>query len=71
MVTVLFTDGKEKEYDADGASPDGPLFVLLKSNPKRHKSEICQSFPLDTVVWARVGDHSIILGGGRIESTEP
>ena len=71
MVTVLFTNGKEKQYDADGAFKDGPLFVLSKWNRKRRKSEICQTFPVGDTVWARVGDESIILGGGSIKKAEP
>jgi hypothetical protein len=70
MVTVLFTNGEEKEYDADGASKDGPLFVLRKWNPRRRKSEIRERFPVENVVWARTPD-SIVLGGGRAASTVP
>jgi hypothetical protein len=70
MVTVLFTDGKEKQYDAEAASKDGPLFVLRKYNRKRRKSDICETFPVGQVVWAQFPG-SIILGGGRIESSEP
>ena len=70
MVTVLFTDGTEKEYDADGAHKSGPLFVLTKYNRKRRKSDICQTFPVGNVVWAQYPG-SIILGEGRAASTEP
>jgi len=70
MVTVVFTDGKERQYDADGAGPKGPLFILWKYNPKKRKSEICQQFPLDTVVRAHTGN-SIIVGGGRMEGVDP
>jgi hypothetical protein len=55
MLTVEFSDGKEKQHGADGAGPDGPLFVLRKYNPKRRKSEACQTFAVDTVVSARTG----------------
>jgi hypothetical protein len=53
VVTVLFTDGTGKGFDADAGSKDGPLFVLRKWNRQRRKSEICETFPVEQVVWAR------------------
>jgi hypothetical protein len=70
MVTVVFTDKKERQFDADGGGPSGPLFVLWKYNPKRRKREICQQFPLETVVRVHTAE-TIIVGGGRMEGVDP
>ena len=66
MVTVLFTDGREKQYDADSAGPVGPLFVLRKYDRKRRKSDVCQTFGVEGVVWAKF-ENSIVLGNGQLK----
>lgn len=66
VVTVLFANSAKRQYDADSALNADPLFVLRKYDRKRRKSEICQTFPVEDVVWAQ-SSGSIILGGGRLE----
>jgi hypothetical protein len=66
MLTVLFVDGKEKQYDADTASKAGSRFFLHKWNKESRKYETCETaFPADEVVWAEYPNGRKVLGDGK------
>ena len=64
MVTVKFSSGEEKEYDADSANVVEHLFVLYKYHPIRRKSESRDTFPAAGIAWARLPDGSLVVGRG-------
>jgi hypothetical protein len=75
VVKVKFSDGSEKDYDADAAGNDGTFIVLRKWERvgKRRKLQTVKTLDGASVAWAQVIEHGhvieVVVGGGKVEPT--
>jgi len=65
---VKFTNGEEKDCDADSAALSGPVFVLYKYNRTRRRLESAETLPAEQVAWARLPNGDIVVGRGVVKS---
>jgi hypothetical protein len=68
MMTVMFSSGEQRNYNADSAVLQGDFVVLYVYNRKRRRSESRDTFPAGNVAWARSQNGTITLGRAKVKA---